>query len=355
MAKSRARNMRADFEEAFGRSLTDDQWRVIVERGYLGDVEAGAETVPQVVQRIRAESRDLLRVLTTPTHSSMDRQRPAGNVIGARIDALSAVYTAWASREPTVIDFRRRHLDDASAQPQLIAGRDVRDWIFARHDREAVLAFPERDTTLLSFIHRDREQRLTVVSDGPLGELAALAHELAERYRWAPSGASLFVLTGRVCEVFVYEGSVAVRAGRISATTRVTMTLDPYLTPAQVAGIYSRLRDRLAPDGPPRSPGLRRYLLAGHVGPHVDIARELVAERTGPGRRPRPDETGLATVVIPTNGHTWQTLRTSWNERYGTRTDDAGRSLAYSSASNFTTHAQEAVLHLLLPPWQWSR
>jgi hypothetical protein len=55
----------------------------------------------------------------------------------------------------------------------------------------------------------------------------------------------MFVLADTVPEVYVYTGSASVRGGATSAVTTVTMTLDPALTPDQVAGIYSRLKARV--------------------------------------------------------------------------------------------------------------
>lgn len=55
----------------------------------------------------------------------------------------------------------------------------------------------------------------------------------------------MFVLTDSTPEVYVYIGSASVRGGATAATKTVTMTLDPALTPDQVAGIYSRLKAKV--------------------------------------------------------------------------------------------------------------
>ncbi|MGH3283399.1 MAG: hypothetical protein ACRDPD_01720, partial [Streptosporangiaceae bacterium] len=107
---------------------------------------------------------------------------------------------------------------------------------------------------------------------GPLGQLAQLAETLADRYRWRPSEATMFVLTGAAPEVRVYVGSAEIRtSGHLATGSRVTMTLDPALSPDEVAGIYDRLRRRFHTGTPPRSQAVRRYRLAGHVGPHVQM------------------------------------------------------------------------------------
>ena len=104
----------------------------------------------------------------------------------------------------------------------------------------------------------------------------------------------MFVLTNSVPEVYVYTGSALVRGGATAATTTVTMTLDPALTPDQVAGIYSRLKAKVQPSPPPRSLSVKHYRLAQHVGPHVAFLLEGPPSspgQAGPGqsRRAGPD------------------------------------------------------------------
>ena len=61
-----------------------------------------------------------------------------------------------------------------------------------------------------------------------VGDLVRLADKLSSQYRWRPSGAVMFVLTGEVPEFFVYTGSASVSGGAFGATSTVTMTLDLY-------------------------------------------------------------------------------------------------------------------------------
>ena len=204
----------------------------------------------------------------------------------------------------------------------------------------------------LSYIDGRDEQRLSVPAASVLGKLARLADQLSEEYRWRPSEATMFVLSGRTPEVFVYVGSAEIRYHERSATTRVTMTVDPSLNADDVAGIYSRLRQRFHPAPLPRYQSPRRYRLAGHVGPHLQMRAGEPRSRRGPGRPPAPGPSGLATFIEPVPGCTWRSLRNSWNHVFGSTTDeDTGRSWRYGNDPNFIRDAKTAVSQLLFPSW----
>jgi hypothetical protein len=91
----------------------------------------------------------------------------------------------------------------------------------------------------------------------------------------------------------VYVGAAQIRPGQTNVMSRLTMTLDPALTPDQVAGIYSSLKARYRPTPGPRSLSVKHCRLAQHVGPHVAISIVPPGERAGVGRPPRPGPTGL--------------------------------------------------------------
>jgi hypothetical protein len=162
----------------------------------------------------------------------------------------------------------------------------------------------------------------------------------------------MFVLADRRPEVFVYLGSAEIRYNEASATTRVTITLDPSLSESDVAGIYRRLRQRFHPQ-PPKYQSVRRwYRLAAHVGPHVQVRVGTPDSRPGPGRPPNPGQSGLATFFEPVAGHSWESLRRDWNMTYGEHADeDTSRSWRYGSASNFIRDSKIALERLLYPGW----
>src|SRR5580700_1778559 len=105
------------------------------------------------------------------------------------------------------------------------------------------------------------------------------------------------------------------------------MTLDPVLTPDQVADIYGRLRRRMLPGPAPRSLSAKLYRLAQYIGPHLQAYNDFPSRVSRRGRPLSPGPTGLAWFVQPAAGHTWQSLRSDWNSR----AQEMGTSWTYDS------------------------
>jgi hypothetical protein len=333
--------------------------------------------VAAIVRRVRAATAD-----RTEQAALREPGLPqAGEAARARIDALSAIYAAWASARPDVARFRENILARtfplmAEATGTTIAPvgklgtitqNQAQAWFRWCYDAdspgedgvsyirqliaETLPRGPRRVADLWYVDGRD-ERQLTVPAAGVLGKLARLAGELTQEYRWRPSEATMFVLSGRTPEVFAYVGSAQIRYHERSATSRVTMILDPSLNPDEVAGIYSRLRQRFHPAPLPRYQSARRYRLAGHVGPHLQMRVGEPGSRKGPGRPPAPGPSGLATFIEPVSGSTWRGLRESWNRLHGARADeDTGRTWDYDNDPNFIRDAKTAVSQLLFPGW----
>lgn len=374
--------LRAELAVAYGRPIPDEMWAYLDDQGWVGD----AETRPRSEQ-VR-HLMDRIKLMTGAVHSMGERtdsreakpDRPPGAAVSARIDALSAIYAAWAQDSTDVQFFRSTALVRQDGEAfrayllrqgpylgyRLIKPAEVQAWIKHQHDGAAADGDgdehvrrlimnrqpnePSR-TTNLSYVVDSRERTLTVDARSQLGKLAELADKLADRYRWSPAQAAVFALTGQVPEVFVYVGSAQIRYGPDSGTTtRVTMTLDPFLTPEQVAEVYARLRAQLR-DSPPRSLSAKHYKLAEHVGPLVRFSVQLPGEILRRGRPPTPGPTGLIQSMDPLPGHTWQSLRRDWNAKYGDHRVH-GRSWRYEHASNFTRDAQQAINRLLDPGWR---
>jgi hypothetical protein len=206
-----------------------------------------------------------------------------------------------------------------------------------------------RPFVTLRYAAGGQERAVSVDSEMFPGDLAGLADKLSGRYQWQSAGAVMFVLTGEVAEFFVYTGSASVRGGALAATSTVTMTLDPALTPEQVAGIYARLRAQIHPGPQPRPLSVKHYRLAQHTSPHVSFGVHQPSAITGPGRRLRPDPDGLVRTITPVIGWTWTSLRHAWNDQYGTH----GKTWRYDASPNFIRDAKHALARLLAPGWQW--
>jgi hypothetical protein len=370
------RNVRDELERDLRGHLSDEEWADLVERQSEHEVLNGWSTVAEVADHVRR----MRRVYGRRPHPVEDQTQGlrSPEAVSARIDALSAIYGHWAHDESEVRWFRtselvehgtakfRAYIDGEGPYPdfRLVDAAQVEDWV----QKQFRAAAPDGDgrrhvETLISqtmpdgprkvknlwYIADRQECALTVDARCALGTLAQIADNLAERYQWKPSEAATFVLIGRVPEVFVYIGSASIRHGENAASTRVTMVLDPFLTPQQVAEVYARLRGRFSPQ---RSMSVKHYRLAQHVGPHVRSYVDQPARVARPGRRPRPGPTGLAWFIEPVEGHSWQSLCRSWNERYGDERTGAGRNWRYDAVRNFNRDSKDALTRLLYPGWQ---
>jgi hypothetical protein len=354
-------NVRAELEKAWQRPVPDPLWDYLEEQGFADEAEHDLLTIEGLLEEARRVIAAGRREMPETAGNEVARQL-AGAAATARIDALSAIFAAWASGDLEVQRFRERVLAG-----DLLVWDDAGPWILAQ--RAADAPDGDADSYLLAAFTRSRpdapppfttlwyvsgrERTVSVDTQSVLGDLAQLADKLSSRYRWRPSGGTMFLLTGKVPEVFVYTGSASVRGGGLVATARVTMTLDPALTPEQVAGIYARLRARIHPSPQPRPLSVKHYRLAEHVGPRVAFGLNQPSAITRPGRRPRVDPDGLVRTITPVTGWTWNSLREAWNDKCGTRPTADGRTWRYDTSHNFIRDAKHALTRLLAPGWQW--
>jgi hypothetical protein len=358
-----------------GEPASDDEWDQLDDHGDIEDMDLGLATPRQVAARLQ-RAREAFRIAldghaSRPSPREWDHQPQAGAAARARIDALSAIFAAQAEGSFGVCRFRSTILaltltlmhaaGPLPAGQAILSETEVPGWVRWCYGADAADGDGDGDSHIrklvasssprsprpvadLWYIADRQERRLTVDARGPLGHLARLAEDLVEQYRWQPSEAAMLVLTGWRPEVFVYLGSAEIRNGEANATSRVVMTIDPALTEEEVAGIYGRLRRRFHQGRPPRYQLVRRYHLAAHVGPHIQVRTGTPGSRPGPGRPPNPGPSGLAIFIEPVAGHSWETLRHSWNQLCDSDSH-------YASASNFIRDSKTALLQLLYPGW----
>ncbi|MEU5438855.1 hypothetical protein AB0G73_36760 [Streptomyces sp. NPDC020719] len=373
-------NLRTDVEKALGWPVSDAMWEDLDGDGMSWRPDRAAAR-QELVEAIRHRTAVYGRIPAIRAGSQTPPMRPATASSSARIDALSAIYAAWANSDLKVNWFRRSHLVPQNTPEyeawiagrgdypefQLLAPEDVDQWIMDhfngdspdgngnRHIEDLLTARRPGGSPVVDlwYIASHRERALTVDSRWTLGELAKLAEDMADTYQWRQSEAATFVLTGRQPEVFVYSGSASIRHGATAACSRVTMTLDPFLTPDQVAGIYGRLKARLH-SGPIKSLSEKHYRLAQHIGPHVVSRVDHPGRTARKGRPLQAGPTGLVHIIEPTGGASWQSLRRDWNDRYGHRAGRGSKGWRYGSENhpNFMRDAKKAYVRLLFPPWK---
>ncbi|MFG2145069.1 hypothetical protein ACGFRG_12835 [Streptomyces sp. NPDC048696] len=372
-------NLRTDVEKALGWRVPDAMWEDL-DGDFISqhpDRASARQLVEAIRKRMAIYGRDPVHRVDGPTPP----MRPAKASSSARIDALSAIYAAWANSDLKVNWFRRSNLVPQNTPEyeawmagqgdcpdfQLLTPEDVNQWIMDhfngdspggngnQHIEDLLAARRPGASPVVDlwYIASHRERALTVDSRWTLGQLAKLAEDIADTYRWRQSEAATFVLTGRQPEVFVYSGSASIRHGATAACSRVTMTLDPFLTPDQVAGIYSRLKARFHA-GPIKSLSEKHYRLAQSIGPHVVSRVDQPGRTARKGRPLQAGPTGLVHIIEPTGVASWQSLRRDWNDRYGHREGRGGKGWCYGSDNhpNFIRDAKKAYVRLLFPPWR---
>jgi hypothetical protein len=377
-------NLRRRLGKALGHEVPDELWNVLVDEDLVMLAEREEDPVGFLRDQLRLSKR-VVRSLEGRSEAPIELDRPRDAALAARADALAAIHRAWAEHDTKVTFFRNRALPrmDPHAWAEfatrhgphpgyaLLTEADLDAWIQKRfHDASAtgdgtdhlneLLAATQRgQVTPLVHLHYavgDEIKIQTVSKRGILGDLAALAERLADEHRWQPAHAATFVLTGTAPPVEPYTVSGRLRYGTGAAMSRVTLDLDPAMTPRQVSALYTALRAYMRPDQPRRSLSIKHYRLAEYVGPHLRLSVDNPGNvvRRGRPRRGHP-VTGLARYVdVVGESVSWASLCRGWNERFGERGQD-GRPWRYAHLSNFTRDAQQAVQQLLDPGWRWPK
>lgn len=255
--------------------VTPEQWALLEAKGYAGEAAEGAdldELVDQVVAWERFFAGRAQRHL--PGTGELPVRGPN---VPERARALSGWAVLLAERHPQVRRWRAAH--------PLVS------------EAEAVAAV--RSGT----VDPDAQQ---------------LAGELADRYSWHPEEAVVWLLCGRAPRVrlawwgYRYRYEVHEDMYECDAFTRVVLSLDPALTPDQVAAVWAEVRRRVSP-GRVRPQQRRAVRLAEHMAGFWD------------------------------EDHTWADAWEAWNQRSGDPIDQQ---------ATFRTLAREAVRRLLRTGWR---
>jgi hypothetical protein len=149
---------------------------------------------------------------------------------------------------------------------------------------------------------------VAVFMDGVLNDLRYLSETLAGRYGWQPGQATEFVLTGATPAISSFEVGVKMRMS-IPALSRVTLTVDPTLSPREVAEYYRQYRQQVL--------GRR----------HRSLSEKHTALALFMSFRPL--------------GETYAEAMKAWNKEY--------RKWRYGQETNFGRDAQVARRRLLTP------
>ena len=247
------------------RTLERNEHLADIRQSEPGAVEAAAEAVRELYEQIgqplpRGEPPEM-----------MNRTRKPRN-LPLRVAAVSTLIAGEAARDEDVIAFRREVL-----RGKLLTEQAVESWI-KNQDRtdgapcrwlrlrlpastgveqvigklDARLRFKPPLTEVRlpweiswSFIGyvvpgSNWARFIKISATGKLERLRLLSEALATRFSWRPVQATMFVLTGAAPVVTLTRFDYHLR--QPAAASRITMTIDPTISPAEVAGRYEKAR-----------------------------------------------------------------------------------------------------------------
>ena len=282
-----------------GEELDAGLWESLVELGHVEDVQQGEMSIRELAAK-HGEFSHVLGRQGKRRRQQEARELPPDD----RLEVLSDLLSQRAAQEPDVLSFRTTVLARS-----LLPWGDVDAWVKAQrakdgpHTRYLSVAVPEGyqlgrdkrgviltdppltvsqegpglgvDVRLLAYGVPDDpwERKVPTALTGVLEGLRALSENLATRYGWRPSQATVFVLTGL---------PVPLSKGRVTKSFRfpyrmmgrLTIEVDPRVSPRELLALYRQHR---------------KELLGGSYKPmdrkHLELARFYEGRREGTWRQ----------------------------------------------------------------------
>ena len=260
--------IRAALARRLGHEPKEKIWDRLVEEDYVREVwEETAE--PDYLEEKYREFERIPEPLLQPRKSTTD-----SGLRQIRLQILSDLTARQAATEQSVITFRRQHLTEG-----LLKREQVDEWItrqsrkdgptsrylrvpipddceLVRRDGSILIEPPltisdtssvtQVETEVLSYASPDDQwvRRIPVKHRGTLDRLSVVSKALARRYTWWEAQATVFVLTGKSPLLSSLRGGVRITFSQ-PISSRITMEIDPTLTPEEVAQHYKKLRASL--------------------------------------------------------------------------------------------------------------
>ena len=357
--------IRDALEQALKSRITDAMMKYLTELGYIDDVKWDLKDIndlADIVRSIKRAAGDSAGGIKNPDMlSSGNISKESIPTARLRSQALSILLAKEAEKEPEVQAFRQEVLGG-----NLLDVDQIENWVRSQAESDG----PET-IWLRVPVRYDSEGRITTRSISgagnsswglemkkvvpgdvkpeeilgdvevryieysvPGGEWAKLQgtasggvlerlwrisrFPLASNYPWTTAQATMFVLTGLYPEVSGIEAQ-SVMPKPVKAATRISLVIDPTVTPDEVRDEYHRLRQQL--------------LVGRHKtrsDKHLRLAA-FIAER--------PDT------------ESWQDRMLAWNKAYP---ESGFKGYEYSHRSNFTRDARRVCQDLLNPAYRFS-
>ena len=260
--------IRTALSRRLGHEPREEIWARLLDEDYVREVWEETAEIDYLADMYRQFAR-IPRSLIQPPKSAIEsgpRQ--------IRLQILSDLTARQAAAEKGVITFRRQHLTEG-----LLRREEVSEWITRQADEEGsashYLTIPvpeghelarskgrvfieppftisETDSAirveieLLSYESADDQwvRRVPVRHGGTLDRLRILSKSLARRFAWPEARATTFVLAGMSPPLSSLRGGFRMELSQ-PISSRITMEIDPTLTPEEVAKRYKELRASL--------------------------------------------------------------------------------------------------------------
>ena len=334
-------DIRALLDSRLGLPLSDEEYGFLLLEGDIGSIGAAAPESPQresLAKKVTDTVRNLRASQGRPVGQAPTRAGEMATDDRHRRFALSCLLAREAAALPEVVEFRARHLGG-----EVLAWKDMEAWILRQaeadgrysHYIEVVIPADTVVRPTLSglvaespvplaelrteggvrarFLEYGVEggtwvKSVPVRAGGVLDELRTLSDRLARNYSWKADQGTVFTLTGVIplMEGIRLETDVLIEH---PAASRVTLVVDPVVSPQEVFEAYAKLRERMVE-------GTARPLTEKHLKLAV-----FAAERRPPAK--------------------WAEVMKAWNEEYP--------DFAYTKETVFARDATAAQNRILRP------
>lgn len=302
--KIKVESFRREIDLLLPSPLRDEEWEDLLEEQYIQELLDDTLTSSEVAEKVRRRrqvygQRGVKRDKAPQMLSEQEAKKPSGH-----IEALSILVAQEATKEAEVQAFRTDILDR-----KLLSLEAVEEWIleqsksdgqptwwlekvtlpgtfmhesFGKLSSDAGLAlsnikpdgymkyFPDKEPwdqfelrlllpfsipmrSLMDYFRfrmlaygvpgNNEEKKIPTSINGVLERLRLLSEGLAQKYDWMEVEATLFVLTGSIPEICQVSSAVIDRP--LSALSRIVLTLDPSLSPKEIAEYYRKVRENV--------------------------------------------------------------------------------------------------------------
>ena len=305
--------LRRQVEQILKHPVSDEAWLHAEEDRAVSEVQEGENVVEWLARKV-ARSMEIFGQQPRAAPEFITRRQRRGKATQGRREAISSALAEIARQDEDVLYFRRTVLND-----QLLQFEEVDRWIQERRsDATYPLALIVRIKDGFKLNHQNGWQlepplssmgpegieglvpvdtlayakkgdrwkhSVSIGRDGTLRTVWRLSNALAKRFLWQEAQATMFMLTDMTPLLtedvkLTPPGMMTLPWGGLSplsCLTRVTLTIDPMMTPREVAQKYGRIRARLL-GRKPRVQSKKHLQLAVFAVKYPTLSREAMVE-----------------------------------------------------------------------------